>query len=82
MANFLSSIRYLLADIIGEDDELPPSLPENLPEGTAPIVSEAIRLLIDYQGPSYAQLYVDRLRQVCRLASPMSMPRCSAKSRG
>ena len=63
MANFLSSIRYLLADIIGDDDEPPPSLPENLPEGAAPIVSEGIRLLIDYQGPSYAQLYVDRLRR-------------------
>jgi hypothetical protein len=63
VANFLSSIRYLLADIIGDDDEPPPSVPENLPEGAAPIVSEGIRLLIDYQGPSYAQLYVDRLRR-------------------
>ena len=63
MANFLSSIRYLLADIIGDDDEPPPALPENLPEGAGPIVSEGIRLLIDYQGPSYAQLYVDRLRR-------------------
>jgi hypothetical protein len=63
VANFLSSIRYLLADIIGDDDEPPPALPENLPEGVAPIVSEGIRLLIDYQGPSYAQLYVDRLRR-------------------
>ena len=63
MTNFLSSIRYLLADIIGDDDEPPPSLPENLPEGSAPIVGEGIRLLIDYQGPSYAQLYVDRLRR-------------------
>jgi hypothetical protein len=61
VASVLSSIRYLLADIIGDDDEPPPSLPENLPEGAAPIVSEGIRLLIEYQGPSYAQLYVDRL---------------------
>jgi hypothetical protein len=63
MASVLSSIRYLLADIIGDDDEPPPSPPENLPEGTSTIVSEGIRLLIDYQGPSYAQLYVDRLRR-------------------
>jgi hypothetical protein len=63
VANFLSSIRYLLADIIGDDDEPPPVVPENLPEGAGPIVSESIRLLIDYQGPSYAQLYVDRLRR-------------------
>jgi hypothetical protein len=61
VASVLSSIRYLLADIIGDDDEPTPSLPENLPEGTAPLVSEGIRLLVDYQGPSYAQLYVDRL---------------------
>ncbi len=63
MASVLSSIRYLLADIIGDDDDAPPSLPDNLPEGAAPIVSDGVRLLIDYQGPSYAQLYVDRLRR-------------------
>jgi hypothetical protein len=59
----LSSLRYLLADIIGDDDEPPPSLPENLPADAAPAVSEAIARLIDYQGPSYAQLYVDRLKR-------------------
>jgi len=59
----LSSLRYLLADIIGVDDEAPPFLPDGLPEGAAPIVSEGIHLLIDYQGPSYAGLYVHRLRR-------------------
>jgi hypothetical protein len=59
----LSSLRYLLADFIGEDDEPPPSLPEGLPAGTASVASEAIHRLIDYQGPSYATLYVDRLRR-------------------
>jgi hypothetical protein len=68
VASVLSSIRYLLADIIGDDDEALPSVPENLPEGTAAIVSEGIRLLIEYQGPSYAQLYVDRLRRFVRRA--------------
>jgi hypothetical protein len=63
VAGVLSSLRYLLADIIGDDDEAPPFLPDGLPEGAAPIVSEAIHLLIDYQGPSYAGLYVDRLRR-------------------
>ena len=61
MASVLSSVRYLLADIIGDDDEPPPSLPDNLPDGVAPLVNNAIGLLIDYQGPSYAQLYMDRL---------------------
>ena len=63
MTGVLSSLRYLLADIIGVDDETPPFLPDGLPEGAAPIVSEGIHLLIDYQGPSYAGLYVHRLRR-------------------
>jgi hypothetical protein len=63
MAGVLSSLRYLLADVIGDDDEAPPFLPDGLPEGAASVVSEAIHRLIDYQGPSYATLYVDRLRR-------------------
>jgi hypothetical protein len=63
VAGVLSSLRYLLADVIGDDDAAPPFLPDGLPEGAAPIVSERIHLLIDYQGPSYAGLYVDRLRR-------------------
>ena len=63
MASVLSSLRYLLADVIGDDDEPAPSLPENLPAVAAPVVTEAIARLIDYQGPSYAQLYVDRLKR-------------------
>ena len=56
-------MRYLLADFIGEDDDTPPFLPEGLPAGAAAVVSEAIDRLIDYQGASYAQLYVDRVRR-------------------
>ena len=63
MASVLSSLRYLLADIIGDDDDEPPLLPDGLPEGVAPLVGAGIDALIDYQGPSYAQLYVDRLRR-------------------
>ena len=63
MASVLSSLRYLLADVIGEDDEPTPLLPEGLPDGAASIASEAIARLIDYQGPSYATLYVHRLRR-------------------
>jgi Family of unknown function (DUF6537) len=61
VASILSSLRYLFADILGEDDAAPPFLPEGLPEGAIPVVSEGIDLLIDYQGASYAQLYVDRV---------------------
>ena len=63
MASVLSSLRYLLADFIGEDDDAPPFLPDGLPDGAAAVVSEAIHLLIDYQGINYARLYVDRLRR-------------------
>jgi hypothetical protein len=59
----LSSLRYLFADVIGDDDDTPPFLPEGLPEPVMAAASEAIHLLIDYQGPSYAHLYVDRLRR-------------------
>jgi hypothetical protein len=63
VASVLSSLRYLLADFIGEDDAAPPFLPDGLPDGAAAVVSEGIHRLIDYQGPGYAQLYVDRLRR-------------------
>ena len=59
----LSSLRYLFADFIGEEDDTPPFLPEGLPEAVTAVASEAIHLLIDYQGTSYAQLYVDRLKR-------------------
>ena len=59
----LSSLRYLFADIIGEDDDTPPFLPAGLPEAVTAVASDAIHLLIDYQGASYAQLYVDRLKR-------------------
>jgi len=63
VASVISSLRYLLADFIGEDDDAPPSLPEGLPQATVPIASEGIHLLMHYQGSSYAQLYVDRVRR-------------------
>ena len=59
----VSSLRYLLADFIGDDDDEPPFLPEGLPEPVQMLASESIHLLIDYQGPGYARLYVDRLRR-------------------
>ena len=63
VASVLSSLRYLLADFIGEDEDTPPFLPDGLPDGAVPVVSEGIHLLMDYQGASYAQLYVDRVRR-------------------
>ena len=63
MAGVLSSLRYLLSDFIGEDDDAPPFLPEGLPGAIAPMVSDAIHMLIEYQGTGYAKLYVSRLRR-------------------
>ena len=63
MAGVLSSLRYLFADIIGDDDDTPPFLPDGLPDAVAPVVSDAIHMLIDYQGNAYATLYVTRLRR-------------------
>jgi hypothetical protein len=63
VAGILSSLRYLLADVIGDDDAATPLLPEGLPDAIVPVVSDGIHRLIDYQGPSYAQLYVDRSRR-------------------
>jgi hypothetical protein len=63
VGSVLSSLRYLLADFIGEGDDTPPFLPDGLPEGAAPVVSEGIHRLIDYQGAGYARLYVERLRR-------------------
>ena len=63
MAGVWSSIRYLLADFIGDEDGAPPFLPDGLPEAVVPVASEGIERLIDYQGAGYAQLYVDRLKR-------------------
>jgi hypothetical protein len=57
------SLRYLFADIIGERDGSVPYLPERLPEKAVTVVSDAIHLLIEYQGTDYAKLYVERLRR-------------------
>ncbi len=57
------SLRYLFADIIGEQDGSMPHLPAGLPDSVVPTASDAIHLLIEYQGTAYAKLYVDRLQR-------------------
>jgi hypothetical protein len=63
VAGVWSSIRYLLADFIGDDGGTAPFLPDGLPDSVVPIASEGIERLIEYQGAGYAQLYVDRLKR-------------------
>ncbi len=48
----LASLRYLFADIIGEQDDATPMLPDACPDQLAPAVSDAIHSLIVYQGVS------------------------------
>jgi hypothetical protein len=59
----ISSLRYLFADFLDEEDHSPPFLPPGLPEEAVAVVSDGIHLLMDYQGASYARLYVDRLKR-------------------
>lgn len=59
----VSSLKYLFADFLDEEDTTPPYLPDGLPEGAVRIVSEGIHLLMDYQGATYAKLYVERLER-------------------
>ncbi|MGY3585183.1 hypothetical protein ACVIGB_005763 [Bradyrhizobium sp. USDA 4341] len=61
--SLLASLRYLFADIIGDEDEGPPVLPDACPDHLGPAVTAAIDLLIAYQSTSYAQLYIDRLKR-------------------
>ena len=63
MSGVLSSLRYLLSDFIGEGEGTPPFLPDGLPDNAASMVIEGIHRLMEYQGASYAQLYVNRLRR-------------------
>ena len=62
-SDFRESLLYLFADVIGEQDDTPPYLPDGLPEAVVSIASDGIHLLIEYQGTAYAKLYVDRLRR-------------------
>jgi hypothetical protein len=59
----LSSLRYLFADFLDEPDHTPPFLPDSLPDAAAAVVSDGIHLLMDYQGATYARLYVDRVKR-------------------
>ena len=60
----VSSLRYLFADFLDEEDHTPPFLPDGMPEIALAAVSDGIHLLMEYQGASYARLYVERLQRL------------------
>jgi hypothetical protein len=59
----LSSLRYLFADFLDEQDTTPPGLPGGLPDSVSSVASDGISLLMDYQGAAYATLYIERLQR-------------------
>lgn len=63
MAGFITVIRATLAELAGQDDSTPASLPTGLPDRVRPIALDGMALLVNYQGHKYAQLYGDRLRR-------------------
>lgn len=63
MTGFISVIRATLTELTGHDQSAPPRLPEGLPDAVKEVARAGVALLIGYQGPSYAQLYCDRLRR-------------------
>jgi hypothetical protein len=63
VADFVSTIRTTLTELIGKDESAPPRLPEGLPVAVQAVARDGVDLLIEYQGPGYAQLYCDRLRR-------------------
>lgn len=63
MAGFILVIRATLTELMGSDDSAPPSLPDGLPATVQRVARDGVALLVNYQGPRYAQLYCGRLRR-------------------
>ena len=63
VTGILAATRSIFADVLGDDNTPMPVLPAGLPDAVWPLAAEGVRRLTDYQGPGYAQLYVERLRR-------------------
>jgi hypothetical protein len=62
-ADVLPAIRSMFANVSGENNNLIPTLPEDMPENARLVAVDGVKHLINYQGAGYAQLYVARLRR-------------------
>lgn len=63
MAGFIEAMRATLTDLSGDPRRTPPPLPAWLPATVQPAAAAGLQRLLSYQGASYAQLYLDRLRR-------------------
>ena len=62
MAAYLDALRSTLAELLGQNElETPVVLPQQLPAALRSDVEQAVAILIAYQNPGYAQLYLERL---------------------
>ncbi|WP_022722171.1 DUF6537 domain-containing protein [Rhodopseudomonas sp. B29] len=62
MAAYLDALRSTLAELLGQNElETPVVLPQQLPAALRGDVEQAVAILITYQNPGYAQLYLERL---------------------
>ena len=62
-ADVLPAIRSMFANVSGENNNLIPTLPADMPEEARLVAVDGVKHLTDYQGAGYAQLYVARLRR-------------------
>lgn len=65
MVDLQASIRAFFGEWTRSPAVASPQLPARLPEPVARIAADAVAQLTAYQGPDYAQLYVERLSRFC-----------------
>jgi hypothetical protein len=63
VAGFISAMRATFADLVGDAEITTTRMPDGLPAAVQSIADQGVALLTEYQGPAYAQLYLDRLRR-------------------
>lgn len=66
MPKIRASLSALLGEWVSDVPPPPPQLPDGLPDRVAPVAAAAIAMLVAYQGPAYARLYLMRLSRFTR----------------
>jgi hypothetical protein len=87
LSAMIAPARLIYTELFGEDDDGPVRMPDGLPDSVRSIAVEAVQSLTEYQGPGYAQFYLDRLKRFvarrtldealyCDIARLMAMRMC------